>query len=94
MNHYYTLLGIPYGSDKDTVKKAFHKLAHIHHPDKGGDEAKFKQINEAYQFLMKQPEPQAQQHQQGFNPMYGHTIIFRWGSGGTGSTSTFYGNSI
>ncbi|MCX6713598.1 MAG: DnaJ domain-containing protein, partial [Candidatus Vogelbacteria bacterium] len=36
----------------EEVKKAFHKLAHKYHPDKqGGDEAKFKEINEAYQTL-------------------------------------------
>lgn len=53
----YDVLKIPYGSSKDEVKKAFRKLAHIHHPDKpGGDEKKFKEINRAYTDLMKQPE--------------------------------------
>lgn len=74
MNHYYMILGIPYGSNKEAIKKAFHKLAHVHHPDKGGDEAKFKQINEVYQVLMKQPDPQVRQNpqeqHQGFTPVY------------------------
>ena len=49
---YYELLGIPKTATKDEVKKAFHKLAHKLHPDKaGGDEAKFKEVNEAYQVL-------------------------------------------
>jgi len=48
---YYKILGIERGASQDDVKKAFHKLAHKHHPDKGGDEKKFKEINEAYQVL-------------------------------------------
>ena len=49
---YYQILGISKGASKDEIKKAFHKLAHKHHPDKnGGDDANFKQVNEAYQVL-------------------------------------------
>jgi molecular chaperone DnaJ len=49
--NYYDVLGIDKGASKDEIKKAFYKLAAKHHPDKGGDEAKFKEINEAYQVL-------------------------------------------
>ncbi|MFZ2150262.1 MAG: molecular chaperone DnaJ [Minisyncoccia bacterium] len=49
---YYEILGINKGASKDEIKKAFYKLAHKYHPDKkGGDETKFKQVNEAYQVL-------------------------------------------
>ena len=49
---YYNLLGIDKSASKDDIKKAFYKLAAKYHPDKkGGDEAKFKEINEAYQVL-------------------------------------------
>jgi len=48
---YYEVLGVAKGATQDEIKKAFHKLAHKHHPDKGGDEKKFKEINEAYQVL-------------------------------------------
>lgn len=49
---YYKILGIEKSASKDDVKKAFHKLAHKYHPDKsGGDESKFKEVNEAYQIL-------------------------------------------
>ncbi len=49
---YYKILGINKGASKDEIKKAFHKLAHVHHPDKNkGDDKKFKEINEAYQIL-------------------------------------------
>lgn len=50
--NYYEVLGLTKGASKDDIKKAFHKLAHKYHPDKaGGDEAKFKEINEAYGVL-------------------------------------------
>lgn len=49
---YYNLLGVDKSASKDDIKKAFYKLAAKYHPDKkGGDEAKFKEINEAYQTL-------------------------------------------
>ncbi|MEK7496609.1 MAG: molecular chaperone DnaJ [Patescibacteria group bacterium] len=49
---YYSLLGVSKSASPDEIKKAFRKLAHQHHPDKkGGNEAKFKEINEAYQTL-------------------------------------------
>lgn len=49
---YYKTLGIEKNASKDEIKKAFHKMAHKYHPDKaGGDEAKFKEVNEAYQTL-------------------------------------------
>lgn len=52
MKDYYKILGVDKNSSKDEIKRAFHKLAHKYHPDKsGGDEAKFKEVNEAYQIL-------------------------------------------
>jgi len=48
---YYDVLGVAKSATQEEIKKAFHKLAHKHHPDKGGDEKKFKEINEAYQVL-------------------------------------------
>ncbi|MEK7175525.1 MAG: molecular chaperone DnaJ [Patescibacteria group bacterium] len=49
---YYNLLGVNKGASKDEIKKAFYKLAQKYHPDKkGGDEKKFKKVNEAYQVL-------------------------------------------
>ncbi len=48
---YYKILGINKGASEEEVKKAFRRLAHKYHPDKGGDEKKFKEINEAYQVL-------------------------------------------
>lgn len=49
---YYDILGVTKSASKDEIKKAFHKLAHKFHPDKsGGDDSKFKEVNEAYQTL-------------------------------------------
>ncbi|HWZ65340.1 MAG TPA: molecular chaperone DnaJ [Patescibacteria group bacterium] len=49
---YYEVLGISKSASADEIKKAFRRLAVKHHPDKeGGDEAKFKEINEAYEVL-------------------------------------------
>ena len=49
---YYNILGVNKSASKEEIKKAFYKLAHKYHPDKkGGNEAKFKETNEAYQVL-------------------------------------------
>ena len=48
---YYKTLGVPRNATKEEIKKAYRALAHKYHPDKGGDEARFKEINEAYQIL-------------------------------------------
>jgi len=49
---YYEVLGISKTASADEIKKAFRKLAVKYHPDKdGGDEAKFKEVNEAYEVL-------------------------------------------
>ncbi len=48
---YYEVLGVGKSASADEVKKAFRKAAVEHHPDKGGDEAKFKEVNEAYEVL-------------------------------------------
>lgn len=48
---YYKILGVDKNANPDQIKKAFRKQARIHHPDAGGDEARFKEINEAYEVL-------------------------------------------
>jgi molecular chaperone DnaJ len=48
---YYEILGVGKSASPDEIKKAFRRAAVEHHPDKGGDEAKFKEINEAYEVL-------------------------------------------
>ncbi len=52
---YYQLLGVSKTATQDEIKSAFRKLARVHHPDVAKDkktaEAKFKEINEAYEVL-------------------------------------------
>ena len=49
---YYDILGVSKNASDSEIKKAYRKLAHKYHPDKGGgDEARFKEANEAYQVL-------------------------------------------
>lgn len=59
MKNYYDILGIAKNADKEEIKKAYRKLALKHHPDKsGGDDKKFKEINEAYEILSNEEKRQ------------------------------------
>lgn len=81
MMNYYNILGIKSDASTEEIKKAYRNLAAKHHPDRGGDTAKFQEIQKAYEIL-SDPEKRAQYdnpHQQmggfqfdfgggGFNP--------------------------
>ncbi len=62
--NYYDILGVKKDASADEIKKAFRRLARKHHPDAGGDEEKFKEINEAYETL-SDTEKRAQYDQYG-----------------------------
>lgn len=49
--NYYDILWVSENASEDEIKKAFRKQAMQHHPDKWGDQEKFKTINEAYQVI-------------------------------------------
>jgi curved DNA-binding protein len=51
MEDYYQTLGVERNATEAEIKTAYRKLANQHHPDKGGDEEKFKQIQIAYSIL-------------------------------------------
>lgn len=63
MMTYYEILGINQNASQDDIKKAYRKLAMKHHPDKGGDEHKFKDISVAYDTL-SDPQKRAEYDQQ------------------------------
>ena len=64
MKDYYKILEIERNATDEDIKKSFRKLSLIHHPDKGGNEDKFKEINEAYMTLSN-----PQKRQEYDNPM-------------------------
>ncbi len=77
---YYDVLGVSKGASADEIKKAFRKKAIEHHPDKeGGNEAKFKEVNEAYEVL--KDNSKRQRYDQ-----FGHA-----GVGGNSSSDPFGG---
>lgn len=78
---YYEVLGVAKGASADELKKAFRRAAVEHHPDRGGDEAKFKEVNEAYEVL-KDPAKRQRYDQ------FGHA-----GVGGNGGGDPFAGYS-
>ncbi len=55
---YYETLGLKRGASADDIKKAYRSMAMKHHPDRGGDEKKFKDISAAYEILS---DPQKKQ---------------------------------
>lgn len=86
--NYYKILEVEKGASKEELKKAFRKKAHEFHPDKKtGDEAKFKEVNEAYQVL-SDDQKRAQYDRFGSNgPQFG-------GAGGQGGGFDFNGFNI
>lgn len=79
---YYNILGVTKTASPEEIKKAYYKMAHQHHPHKGGDEAKMKEINEAYSVLGN-AEKKAQYDQ------YGQTFEQARSQGGFGGFNGF-----
>jgi curved DNA-binding protein len=65
MKNYYDILGVTSKATADEIKRAYRKLASQHHPDKGGDVAKFQEIEQAYRTL-SDPQARAQYDNPGF----------------------------
>ena len=51
MKNYYDILGVSEDASNEQIKKAFKEIAKKEHPDRGGNEAQFKEANEAYDTL-------------------------------------------
>lgn len=76
MKDYYQILGIDKSASAEDIKRAYRRLASQHHPDKGGDTAKFQEVEEAYRTL---GDPA--QRQQYDNPRPNH-MHMNFGPGG------------
>lgn len=79
MADYYNVLGVSREASQSDIKKAFRKLALEHHPDKGGNPDKFKEIQEAYE-LLSDPDRRNEYD----NPSHGIDNIFSELFGGLG----------
>jgi len=72
---YYEVLGVGKDASADEIKKAFRRKAVEYHPDRGGDEEKFKEVNEAYEVL--KDEAKRKRYDQ-----FGHAGVGGNGGGG------------
>jgi DnaJ-class molecular chaperone len=68
MTDHYSTLGVAKNATPDDIKKAYRRLAAIHHPDKGGDTAEFQKVQAAYETLS---DPQKKQEYDNPNPFSG-----------------------
>ena len=76
---YYEVLGVNKSASKDEIKSAYRKLAKVYHPDnkETGDEAKFKEIQEAYDVLFDDKKRQ-------MYDQFGHAAFEQGAGGGAG----------
>jgi molecular chaperone DnaJ len=81
---YYEVLGVGKSASADELKKAFRKKAIEFHPDRGGEEEKFKEVNEAYEIL--KDTQKRQRYDQ-----FGHAGVGNGGSGDAGNPFAGYG---
>ena len=77
MKNYYDILGVTEDASKDTIRKAFKEIAKREHPDRGGDESKFKEANEAYDTLKDSKKRQE------------YDTVRKFGQPGTGGNFSF-----
>lgn len=75
MKDYYSILGISQNASEEEIKKAYRINALKHHPDKGGDETKFKEITEAYEVITNKGQQSQQSQEFNFHQQF-HNNIF------------------
>jgi molecular chaperone DnaJ len=105
---YYEILGVAKTADDAAIKKAYRSLASKYHPDKGGDTAKFQEIQVAYDNLSdpqkraaydqyghdapQQGGPQWTHNAQHINPDQFRDIFGGMFGGGAGPFGDIFGN--
>tara|TARA_Y100000592_G_scaffold62290_1_gene97308 strand:- start:4388 stop:5254 length:867 start_codon:yes stop_codon:yes gene_type:complete len=82
MKNYYDVLGVNEQSTSAEITKAFKDLAKKHHPDRGGDEGKFKEINEAHETLKDSQK------------RHDYDTMRKFGSSNTGGQHPFFNEDI
>lgn len=82
MKNYYDVLGVDEKASSAEITKAFKDLAKQHHPDRGGDEAKFKEINEAHDTLKSSQK------------RHDYDTMRKFGSTSTGGQHPFFNEDI
>ena len=89
---HYDTLGVSTNASDAEIKKAYRKLAMQHHPDKGGDQAKFKEITSAYEVL-SDPEKRSNYDRFGNSeaPQFQHVDPFEMFNQMFGGSQTFGG---
>ena len=87
---YYKTLGVARNATADEIKKAFRKLARKHHPDTGGDEAKFKELNEAYEVLSDDKKRKLYDQ---YGTANENQIPHGWGGGGNVNVEDIFGGA-
>ena len=89
---YYEVLDVARDVNESNLKKAYKRMASKHHPDKGGDEEKFKEAKEAYDILSNAQKRAAydQYGHAGVDPAAGGAGGF--GGGGNGNFSDIFGD--
>lgn len=84
---YYKTLGVSKNATAEEIKKAYRKMARENHPDAGGDEEKFKDINEAYEVLSDEKKRQLYDR---YGTADQNQVPFNWGGGGAGGTTVSF----
>lgn len=97
MKDYYNILGVQPTASEDEIRSAYKKLAMRHHPDRGGDQAAFQDVQEAYSTLTDPGKRQQWEQQRAFGQAHngpgGFGFSFNFGPDINDIINQFHGGS-